>query len=223
MHLGQDEGGTETSGGEPTSAAQDSRGECKSGNERPACTAQDTWKAYVAATGHAYYHNSRTGESSWIKPEGFEGDGAAIKGPATRTDALLSCACCFAIVCLDCQRHAKYLHQYRAMFVQNCQVLRTERLRVAPPALVAESCEGGGEAFLYPVRCKTCQVLAPHVCKCVCVCVCVCVCRCRCVRVRCACACASVCVSVSVSVSVCACEVRVCVCVCVCVCVVRGK
>jgi hypothetical protein len=69
---------------------------------------------------------------SWPR---FEGDGAAIKGPETKTDAILSCPCCFAIVCLDCQRHAKFLHQYRAVFVQNCQVLRTERLRAPGLAL----------------------------------------------------------------------------------------
>ena len=30
-----------------------------------------------------YYHNTSTGESSWVKPEGFEGDAAAGKGAPT--------------------------------------------------------------------------------------------------------------------------------------------
>jgi E2F-associated phosphoprotein len=30
------------------------------------------------------------------------------------SDAVLSCPCCFNIVCMDCQRHQKYLNQFRA-------------------------------------------------------------------------------------------------------------
>lgn len=33
------------------------------------------------------------------------------------TDPVLSCPCCFNLLCMDCQRHAKYSNQYRAMFV----------------------------------------------------------------------------------------------------------
>ena len=84
-----------------------------------------------------------------------------MKGPATRTDAMLSCPCCFALLCIDCQRHATYQHQYRAMFVQNCQVMRLQRMHAA-----AETSGGGARQaadvdesdVLYPVRCKTCQV-----------------------------------------------------------------
>ena len=109
------------------------------------------WQAYVAPSGHAYYHNATTGETTWVKPEGFEGDGAAMQGPRTTTDAILSCPCCFNLLCIDCQRHDRFLHQYRAMFVQNCQVQRTERLR--DPA----AAPGDSSSFLYPVRCKSCQ------------------------------------------------------------------
>jgi hypothetical protein len=35
------------------------------------------------------------------------------------SDAVLSCPCCFTIVCMDCQRHETYPNQYRAMFVMN--------------------------------------------------------------------------------------------------------
>jgi E2F-associated phosphoprotein len=35
------------------------------------------------------------------------------------SDAVLSCPCCFTIVCMDCQRHETYQNQYRAMFVMN--------------------------------------------------------------------------------------------------------
>ena len=38
------------------------------------------------------------------------------------SDAVLSCPCCFTIVCMDCQRHVKYANQYRAMFVMNITI-----------------------------------------------------------------------------------------------------
>lgn len=43
---------------------------------------------------------------------------ASIKALKPRhSDAVLSCPCCFNIVCMDCQRHEKYDNQFRAMFV----------------------------------------------------------------------------------------------------------
>lgn len=38
------------------------------------------------------------------------------------SDAILSCPCCFTIVCMDCQRHERYKNQFRAMFVMNIGV-----------------------------------------------------------------------------------------------------
>ncbi len=38
------------------------------------------------------------------------------------SDAILSCPCCFQIVCMDCQRHERYTNQFRAMFVMNIDV-----------------------------------------------------------------------------------------------------
>uniref|UniRef100_A0A6U2TTH1 E2F-associated phosphoprotein n=1 Tax=Leptocylindrus danicus TaxID=163516 RepID=A0A6U2TTH1_9STRA len=38
------------------------------------------------------------------------------------SDAILSCPCCFQIVCMDCQKHERYVNQYRAMFVMNIGV-----------------------------------------------------------------------------------------------------
>jgi len=65
------------------------------------------WKAHVAPSGHEYYYNASTGESTWVKPDGFRGDESAMRGPKYGSDAILSCPCCFTIVCLDCQQHAK--------------------------------------------------------------------------------------------------------------------
>ncbi|QCE08739.1 E2F-associated phosphoprotein [Vigna unguiculata] len=38
------------------------------------------------------------------------------------SDAVLSCPACFTTLCLECQRHEKYLTQYRAVFVANCKI-----------------------------------------------------------------------------------------------------
>lgn len=45
------------------------------------------------------------------------------------SDAVLSCPCCFNIVCMDCQRHEKYPDQFRAMFVMNIMVKWHKKLR----------------------------------------------------------------------------------------------
>jgi len=49
--------------------------------------------------------------------------------PASTSDAVLNCPACFAVLCLDCQRHEVYRHQYRAMFVMNCDIDHSEKLK----------------------------------------------------------------------------------------------
>ena len=39
---------------------------------------------------------------------------------AEKSDAVLSCANCFTVLCVDCQQHTRYKEQYRAMFVRDC-------------------------------------------------------------------------------------------------------
>ena len=41
---------------------------------------------------------------------------------AKMSDAVLNCPACMTVICVDCQRHATYQHQYRAMFTMNCTV-----------------------------------------------------------------------------------------------------
>jgi len=43
-----------------------------------------------------------------------------------KSDAVLCCPACFTLLCFDCQQHDEYANQYRAMFVQNCKVLKQE-------------------------------------------------------------------------------------------------
>ncbi|KAH3742816.1 E2F-associated phosphoprotein [Pelomyxa schiedti] len=52
-------------------------------------------------------------------------------GDGVETDAHLSCPCCFTLLCVDCQQHEVYHTQYRAMFVRNCKVDRTQTLTYA--------------------------------------------------------------------------------------------
>ncbi|VDN92744.1 unnamed protein product [Brugia pahangi] len=44
------------------------------------------------------------------------------------TDAVLSCPACMSLLTRDCQRHELYLNQYRAIFVENCNVVKNEVL-----------------------------------------------------------------------------------------------
>ncbi|KAL3995454.1 E2F-associated phosphofamily protein [Acanthocheilonema viteae] len=44
------------------------------------------------------------------------------------TDAVLSCPACMSLLTRDCQRHDFYLNQYRAVFVENCNVVKNEVL-----------------------------------------------------------------------------------------------
>ncbi|CAG8440905.1 8056_t:CDS:2 [Acaulospora morrowiae] len=44
------------------------------------------------------------------------------------TDAILSCPMCFTNLSYHTQRHETYVNQYRAIFVENCKVNRSERL-----------------------------------------------------------------------------------------------
>ncbi|GLJ33122.1 hypothetical protein SUGI_0666580 [Cryptomeria japonica] len=72
-----------------------------------------------------------------VKPEFFDPcsddkDEAWLerKRKGRSSDAILSCPACFTTLCIDCQRHEKYVTQYRAMFVLNCKIVDNQRLRL---------------------------------------------------------------------------------------------
>ncbi|XP_078000875.1 E2F-associated phosphoprotein-like [Glandiceps talaboti] len=93
------------------------------------------------------------------------------------SDAVLNCPACMALLCLDCQRHDVYVHQFRAMFVVNCAIVHDEILRYKEPAkqsnrnrkqkrfkpeyVKAEGSEGtassSAEEIYHPVRCSECN------------------------------------------------------------------
>ncbi|KAJ9557941.1 hypothetical protein OSB04_012555 [Centaurea solstitialis] len=74
------------------------------------------------------------------------------------SDAVLSCPACFTTLCLECQRHEKYVTQYRAVFVVNCKMKKggvsdegsLKRKRVGRKG------GSGGESFT-PVCCSVCE------------------------------------------------------------------
>ncbi|XP_060081768.1 E2F-associated phosphoprotein-like [Ylistrum balloti] len=46
-----------------------------------------------------------------------------------QSDAVLDCPACMSTLCRDCQRHTSFENQYRAMFVMNCSVDKSELLK----------------------------------------------------------------------------------------------
>ncbi|KAJ8662233.1 hypothetical protein O0I10_001926 [Lichtheimia ornata] len=67
-------------------------------------------------------------------------------GKEAQTDAVLTCPMCFSPLSYNCQRHERYTNQYRAMFVTNCRIIKSERYKD----------KGSDEAF-YPVHCSSCD------------------------------------------------------------------
>lgn len=70
------------------------------------------------------YKHRRGGTEETVtikKPQSSKLEQAKLLKPRN-SDAVLSCPCCFEIVCMDCQQHEKYSNQYRAMFVMNIGV-----------------------------------------------------------------------------------------------------
>ncbi|XP_043695543.1 E2F-associated phosphoprotein [Telopea speciosissima] len=71
-----------------------------------------------------------------IKPEFYDSDldekdelWVNKKRKGRTSDAILSCPACFTTLCLECQRHEKYVTQYRAIFVVNCKIKKDQILQ----------------------------------------------------------------------------------------------
>ncbi|CAL8990405.1 unnamed protein product [Prunus brigantina] len=63
-----------------------------------------------------------------VKPDFYDSDiddkdelWVQTKRKGRTSDAVLCCPSCFTTLCLECQRHEKYVTQYRAVFVVNCK------------------------------------------------------------------------------------------------------
>ena len=108
-------------------------------------------------------------------------DGRKIKDSSIpQSDAVLNCPACLTTLCLDCQRHELYTHQYRAMFVLNCSIIRAERLKysvpqkmgrkwrkkhkmqmeradASSPSTATNGSSGDQQEYFHPVRCSKCN------------------------------------------------------------------
>ncbi|KAG6479974.1 hypothetical protein ZIOFF_063451 [Zingiber officinale] len=83
------------------------------------------------------------------------------------SDAVLSCPACFTTLCLDCQRHERYVTQYRAMFVFNCKIItdqilpqaNTKQQRNSKHRKISTGSDEGtpNDEIFHPVCCSVCS------------------------------------------------------------------
>lgn len=97
---------------------------------------------------------------------------AAEQRAGGSSDAQLSCPCCFATLCLQCQQHALYHTQFRALSVMNC-VVKTQQVLTAEVEVPPQQQQGSGrrkrrapgnadaggarQEQLHPVCCAVCD------------------------------------------------------------------
>ncbi|XP_023738270.1 uncharacterized protein LOC111886260 isoform X1 [Lactuca sativa] len=81
------------------------------------------------------------------------------------SDAVLTCPACFTTLCLESQRHEKYVTQYRAMFVLNCKIKKGQQVSSSSSSedkgslkrkRFRKSLAVDGESFT-PVCCSVCE------------------------------------------------------------------
>ncbi|KAL4585290.1 hypothetical protein LXL04_009906 [Taraxacum kok-saghyz] len=74
------------------------------------------------------------------------------------SDAVLTCPACFTTLCLESQRHEKYVTQYRAIFVLNCKIKKGQ---VSDKGSLKRKrfgkMNGGGSESFNPVCCSVCE------------------------------------------------------------------
>lgn len=82
------------------------------------------------------------------------------------SDAVLNCPACMTLLCLDCQGHDIYEHQYRAMFVKNCHVDTTEVLKQplqkkkrTKKQKTLDTTNNETEDNFHPVKCTECSTV----------------------------------------------------------------
>ncbi|CAI4231729.1 unnamed protein product [Auanema sp. JU1783] len=119
----------------------------------------------------------------WVQKKNSERRGATTSAaPSSQTrkkpsakidngsDAVLSCPGCMILLSRDCQRHEIYKDQYRAMFVENCEIDKTEDLKVEKTGkekkrqkqqmkkmgLAMESSAGTPHDIFHAVKCCKC-------------------------------------------------------------------
>mmetsp|Transcript_131683 Transcript_131683/g.328366 ORF Transcript_131683/g.328366 Transcript_131683/m.328366 type:complete len:202 (-) Transcript_131683:39-644(-) len=81
-------------------------------------------------------------DERWVAKQLLMPDSEDVRSTA----AVLNCPGCFTPVCYQCQRHAEYSRQWRAVEVRNCTVDRSSALTMAR----------GDATKYFAVRCSTC-------------------------------------------------------------------
>lgn len=102
------------------------------GDLQPPATAEDFFDENADHEDEAYvYKYLRSGRTETVQVK-TDDDGTTQPVSVLKprhSDAVLSCPCCFQIVCMDCQRHERYDNQFRAMFVMGILVRWDQKLR----------------------------------------------------------------------------------------------
>ncbi|XP_072031486.1 E2F-associated phosphoprotein-like [Amphiura filiformis] len=126
--------------------------------------------------------DANNADTSSKTENGTDANSSSVAVPKQpKSDAILNCPACLTTLCLDCQRHELYHNQYRAMFVLNCTIIRSERLKYPVPKKTkrwnrnrgkrrhGEIGEGSGvgdkgvgegedsEELYFPVKCSVCN------------------------------------------------------------------
>lgn len=143
----------------------------KAGDKRADDSKADTKKADNGAPSNddlLYDPNMDDEDEKWVNEQRhaciFPAATSSKEKPGVRplpnSDAVLNCPACMTLLCLDCQRHAIYNTQYRAMFVKNCIVNDKEVLRCPLSKSSATRRRGGTDDpcdLFHPVRCRVCS------------------------------------------------------------------
>ncbi|XP_065648468.1 E2F-associated phosphoprotein isoform X2 [Hydra vulgaris] len=107
----------------------------KDGKDVLRCTNEDsevTLNTNVSNENLLYDPNIDKDNENWMKRKrtyGKQDESNSNANKVSTSDAMLSCPACLTTVCVDCQRHDVYKHQFRAMFVMNCRIDLNQYLR----------------------------------------------------------------------------------------------
>ncbi|KAK6931753.1 E2F-associated phosphoprotein [Dillenia turbinata] len=81
------------------------------------------------------------------------------------SDAILSCPACFTTLSLECQRHEKYVTQYRAIFVVNCKIKSDQTFRSgSQKPRKGKRCRDSSEES-HPIGCESLKPVCCSVCS----------------------------------------------------------
>jgi hypothetical protein len=90
-------------------------------------TADDKDAAYVSQCHYDYGTTAATSHTHTATATATASTDATTSDATTIARTILSCPCCFHTLCRDCQRHERYVDQYRAMFVMDVVVVHWDQ------------------------------------------------------------------------------------------------